>query len=258
MKKKIILFATCSKNFISEDLTRIIKNSNLFEIEGIIFKKKTTNNQLKAFRKKTNYKKIIFRTNKPADQKKIVNFVIKKQIELSICVGFEFIISESFLKLFSEGVINIHPSPLPINRGCHHTFWAIYNGTNHGCAIHYMNNKLDSGDIIDKINFKIREDDTASTLHEKNKKFILKLLKRNLKKIYLNKINAKKQINGSYHSKDEIKEKTILNFSDNIKVNTLFKIIKGTNYGENGYYIVNNSKKNMYLIKSKIFKINKI
>ena len=57
-----------------------------------------------------------------------------------------------------------------------------------------MNEQLDEGRIVDKIQFNIKESDTAEIIHEKNKLFMIKILKkRNLKNIYKNKIFSNKQ-----------------------------------------------------------------
>ena len=56
-----------------------------------------------------------------------------------------------------------------------------------------MNEQLDEGRIVDKIQFNIKESDTAEIIHEKNKLFMIIFLKRNLKNIYKNKIFSNKQ-----------------------------------------------------------------
>ena len=191
--KKLIIFATTNKNFISINLIKTIINSKLFKIEAIILKKKTPKKEIYFFKKKLNYKTKIYLTDSPEKNKMLCSQISKNEINLCICVGFEFLIKRNFLNLFAEGILNIHPSPLPLNRGCHHTFWAIYKKTNHGCTLHYMNEQLDEGRIVDKIQFNIKESDTAEIIHEKNKLFMIKILKRNLKNIYKNKIFSNKQ-----------------------------------------------------------------
>ena len=162
--KKLIIFATTNKNFISINLIKTIINSKLFKIEAIILKK-TPKKEIYFF-KKLNYKTKIYLTNSPEKNKMLCSQISKNEINLCICAGFEFLIKK-FFKSFCRRYLNIHPSPLPLNRGCHHTFWAIYKKTNHGCTLHYMNEQLDEGRIVDKIQFNIKESDTAEIIHEK-------------------------------------------------------------------------------------------
>ena len=63
--KKLIIFATTNKNFISINLIKTIINSKLFKIEAIIFKKKTPKKEIYFFKKKLNYKTKIYLTNSP-------------------------------------------------------------------------------------------------------------------------------------------------------------------------------------------------
>ncbi|MCG7848055.1 MAG: methionyl-tRNA formyltransferase, partial [ANME-2 cluster archaeon] len=64
--------------------------------------------------------------------------------------------------------INIHPSYLPVYRGQHVVNWAIINGENEtGVTIHYIDEGIDTGDIIIQKKVPISYEDTAKTLHDK-------------------------------------------------------------------------------------------
>lgn len=64
---------------------------------------------------------------------------------------FPFIFPESLLDLFSGGILNIHNSYLPFNRGRHSTFWAIVDRTPCGASIHWVNGGVDSGNVVERI-----------------------------------------------------------------------------------------------------------
>lgn len=80
--------------------------------------------------------------------------------------------SEKFLietiELTKYGVINVHPSLLPKHRGANPYFWQIYSGdTKAGVTFHYMDEKLDSGEILMQGSFDIQPYMTGGVLKTK-------------------------------------------------------------------------------------------
>ena len=62
-------------------------------------------------------------------------------------------------------IINIHPSLLPKYKGLD-TFRRVLKSREKvtGCTVHYVNNRIDSGQIILKRKIYIRENDTETSL----------------------------------------------------------------------------------------------
>lgn len=72
------------------------------------------------------------------------------------------------IKTPKMGCINIHFGMLPKYRGIQPIMHAILNGENEfGVTVHYIDEKLDSGDIIMQEKIKITEKDTLDTLYPK-------------------------------------------------------------------------------------------
>lgn len=67
-----------------------------------------------------------------------------------ICVAcFSQRIPRAILSLPRFGCLNVHPSLLPVNRGPVPLFWTFREGADHtGVTIHFMEEALDSGDIL--------------------------------------------------------------------------------------------------------------
>lgn len=62
--------------------------------------------------------------------------------------------------------LNIHPAPLPEYRGCNSYAHAIINGeTEYGVTLHYMNEGVDTGPIIDSPRFPIGPEETGKSLY---------------------------------------------------------------------------------------------
>lgn len=92
------------------------------------------------------------------------------------------------------GIVNIHHSYLLKYKGRYSTSWAIMNARKlncweHGTTLHYIDERLDEGNIIDSWKCSITEEDTAETLFEKVENLAIELFKKKFKKM-LSPINA--------------------------------------------------------------------
>ena len=75
---------------------------------------------------------------------------------LAICFGPSWIFTESVIKLFSHGMVNINPIPMPNYLGGAHFTWQILNGDRQGgCYIQEITSDIDKGDILLSHRFKV-------------------------------------------------------------------------------------------------------
>ncbi len=67
-----------------------------------------------------------------------------------ICVSalYTHILEPDFIRVFPKGVVNLHPSLLPYCRGASPAFWAMAYGLPAGVTIHYIDEGIDTGNII--------------------------------------------------------------------------------------------------------------
>lgn len=69
--------------------------------------------------------------------------------ELLVCLGDPHIYKKDEIAKYPKGIINIHTSLLPKYRGRHPVDWAMENEEKEvGVTIHYMDEHIDTGDII--------------------------------------------------------------------------------------------------------------
>ena len=134
------------------------KNSKI-EIAKVFSNNKTA--QGIDIAKQLNVPEIFYYSNKFFEEK------IKKNlddIDLICLAGFMKILSPSFVKKWKERLINIHPSYLPHFKGLNAQRKAIESKASFsGCTVHYVNKKIDSGNIIKQKKIKIlKKDDTES------------------------------------------------------------------------------------------------
>ena len=132
-------------------------------------------------------KKVINFKIKNIAEKKLLNFLSKKNIKFICLAGFMKILSKKFIKKFSGKIVNIHPSLLPKYKGLNTHQKALKNNDKYsGCTVHYITNKVDSGKIILQKKVKIKRKDSLNTL---TKKVLLeehKLYPRAISKVFKN------------------------------------------------------------------------
>ncbi|HPS83813.1 MAG TPA: methionyl-tRNA formyltransferase [Bacteroidales bacterium] len=107
---------------------------------------------------------------------------ILKEINPDVIVVIAFrMLPESVWRIPSKGTINLHASLLPQYRGAAPINWALINGeTRTGLTTFFINESIDTGDIIMQEATEIAEEDNFETLHDRlremGKTVILKTL----------------------------------------------------------------------------------
>jgi len=106
------------------------------------------------------------------------------KINLLICHSFMKILPKEIFSKPKYGTINIHPSLLPKYRGPSPTYWVLKNKeTVTGLTCHYINEGIDTGDIIHQVKVPVLKNDTLDTVIERQKMVIEALIKESLNKI---------------------------------------------------------------------------
>mgnify|MGYP001474018755 FL=1 len=112
--------------------------------------------------------KVYYLKKSSKDEKKILDILLKKKINLICLAGFMKILSSSFIKKFKGKIVNIHPSLLPKYKGLNTHARVLNNKEKYsGCTVHFVNSKLDSGKIILQKKIKVLKNDTAKTLQKR-------------------------------------------------------------------------------------------
>ena len=87
------------------------------------------------------------------------------RVDFIILAGYMRVLSPEFINAFPNKIINVHPSLLPKYKGLHAVEQAMEAGEKEtGCTVHYVNEELDGGAIIDQSRVPICPDDTVETL----------------------------------------------------------------------------------------------
>lgn len=119
------------------------------------------------------------------------------------------IIKKDLLALPSIGVINRHNALLPKNRGRLTPFWVLYKGEKEtGVSIHFVEEGLDSGDIIVQKKIKIDKGDSFNTIVKKNYRIAPQAMLEAINKLELNQESFLKNDDNlaTYNSTPTLKE----------------------------------------------------
>ena len=85
------------------------------------------------------------------------------KVDLIILAGYMRVLKNP--SAFPCPIINVHPSLLPKYKGLNAVQQALDSGdTETGCTVHYVNEELDGGEIIDQMKVPILPDDTLESL----------------------------------------------------------------------------------------------
>src|SRR6266516_6154390 len=108
-----------------------------------------------------------FRTRlEPEIEEQLVQMLRDVGVELVVLAGFMRVLHEPMLKAFPRRIINIHPSLLPKFPGLEAWKQALVAGeTVTGCTVHYVDEKIDHGQIIAQREVAILPHDTPESLH---------------------------------------------------------------------------------------------
>lgn len=91
----------------------------------------------------------------------------KRGADIGVSVLFDYILRPACIDLFPNGMINLHPSYLPYNRGQYPNVWSLVEGTPAGVTLHQIDEGLDTGDIVAQHEVPVAATDTGKTLYEK-------------------------------------------------------------------------------------------
>ncbi len=104
--------------------------------------------------------------------------------DLLVAVAYGNILPKAVLDIPPLGAVNIHPSLLPAYRGPSPIQWAVVNGEAvTGVTSIFMDEGMDSGDIILTVQTDIRPGETAAALHDRLAVLGAELLKETIRQV---------------------------------------------------------------------------
>ena len=172
--------------------------------------------------------------------------IIDLKPDLIITCAYGQIIPKELLELPEYKCINIHASLLPKYRGGAPIHHSIINGDEYtGVTIMYMDEKMDSGDILYQEKIKIEDSDNVGTMFEKLSVLGSKMIKEFLPRFISGDFESIKQddklVTYAYNIS---KEDELISFNDSSK--NIFNKIRGLNPFPVGYALLDNKRVKLY------------
>ena len=109
------------------------------------------------------------------DEDQMIQLFKAWRVDLVVLAGYMRVLKKP--SEFPCPIINVHPSLLPKYKGLHAVEQALESGDREsGCTVHYVNEELDGGAIIDQSRVMICPDDTVETLQHRIQRAEYRLL----------------------------------------------------------------------------------
>ena len=98
----------------------------------------------------------------------LMNSGERKRDVIVACMGWMFLLSPWFVNLWKHRILNVHPSLLPKFPGAHAVEDALRAGeTETGMTIHWIDEGLDTGKIVEQKKCSINPHDTVDSLKDR-------------------------------------------------------------------------------------------
>ena len=153
------------------NLQAIIDNVNLGYIKANIELVISSKQDVYALKraKENNIKSVVLKD----DVKKMLEVLEENYIDLIVLAGYLSILDKKIIDRYENRIINIHPSLIP--KYCGKGYYGIKVHEQvirnkekvSGATVHYVDNGIDTGEIIIQEHLQVNEDDTAQTLQKR-------------------------------------------------------------------------------------------
>ncbi len=251
---KIIFFGT--PDFAVPSLREIIKNGH--DVVAVVTApdkergrgRKVTYTAVKQFALENNLK--VLQPEKLKDQN-FVDELTSLNADLFVIVAFRILPPEVF-RIPPKGSFNLHGSLLPKYRGAAPIQWALINGeTKTGLTTFFLEEKVDTGNIILQKEINILPEDDLGSLHDRMSEVGAKLVVETVKKIENGNYQLKKQDDSEATPAPKItKEVCEINWENSAV--EIHNLIRGLCPFPGAYFI--NDNKLIKVFKSKVIDEN--
>ena len=181
-----------------------------------------------------------------------------RQADWFLLLSWKHIIPIDLIRLPKQGVLNLHYSLLPSYRGVYPVNWAIANGESKtGFTYHFVNEKIDDGEIFMQVDVPVYLSDTARTLQSRLddevchrfEEFLDRLLTCDFGVRPRETQNIKKP-KGDYYSRERFERNCRIDMNKTYRGAEFFNLLRGMTFFEdsrNAYVIDGESGKKIYV-----------
>tara|TARA_B110000261_G_C13086193_1_gene357938 strand:- start:2061 stop:2942 length:882 start_codon:yes stop_codon:yes gene_type:complete len=139
------------------------------QVVGVCTKEKSKfNSDYADLRPLCEKNKIPYKYVDDVNSKDNYNWIKSLNPDIIFCLGWSNLLKKDILTSAPMGVLGFHPSKLPKNRGRHPLIWALALGLKKSAStFFFMDEGIDSGEILSQKDFDILSTDDAKILYDK-------------------------------------------------------------------------------------------
>ncbi len=179
-------------------------------------------------------------------QEDVIEDVRGLRPDIGLSVLLDVILKPPFFTLFPKGVVNVHPAYLPYNRGQYPNVWSIIEGTPSGVTIHYIDEGIDTGDIIAQEEVPVEPVDTGESLYHKLERAGLELFVDTWPGVRAGKVSriVQRDEEGTYHRARDVEVVDEIDLGREYQAKDLVNILRARTFPPHkGAYFVSQGKR---------------
>jgi len=178
-------------------------------------------------------------------EESFVRQVCDFKADIAVSVLFAYVLTGEMIRLFPKGCVNLHPAMLPHNRGRFPNIWSIVSGTPAGVTLHYIDEGVDTGDVIAQKEVEVTPTDTGETLYRRLETEGLMFFKSVWPTIRAGATSRTPQSpGGSYHRARDVEQIDEIDLQKSYRAQSLIDIIRARTFPPHkGAYFVHEGKK---------------
>lgn len=176
----------------------------------------------------------------------VLEQVRKLNADIAVSVLFAYVVSPEFIGLFPKGCINLHPALLPYNRGRFPNVWSIVTKTPAGVTLHYIDQGIDTGDVIAQKEVPVEVTDTGASLYRRLEVEGLELFKTTWPSIRAGTCSRSPQQveGGSYHRGRDVETIDEIDLQKTYRAEDLINVIRARTFPPHrGAYFMHEGRK---------------
>ena len=179
-----------------------------------------------------------------------INLLSEHNIDFHFMLWFPTILKKQSIDSVNCGVINLHPSLLPYNRGMHPWYWSIVDNTPAGVTIHFIDEKIDNGSIIAQREVQTLQTDTGESMYKKLLETTISLFTDTFESILDNSYNiVEKTEYGTFHLSKDIDSSSNIQLDKQYTAEQLINILRARTFstGQGAFFYKDGKKYNIKL-----------
>ena len=168
-------------------------------------------------------------------EKQQLSLIKELRPDIVIASGFEHKVPQEIIDVPEKGVVNLHPSYLPFNRGSHPYIWPLIEDTPAGVTVHYMNENIDEGPIIDRMKVEKRPEDDSRSLRQKLMMAQADIFVENWERIKEGPETMEQRPDeGTTHYMEELDDISEIDLEEEVKIGEFIDLLRALSYTSDG------------------------